>query len=231
MTDTTHYDIGIVGGGPAGCAAALFCARADLETILLVNGRSTLQKCAYVENYLGFPAGVEPTTLLTLAREHVERTGCTVEETTVETVIDDGASFQVHLPEKDIHTDTVVAASWADSDYLSALDVETEPEPDELVQEIITDSEGRTNVDGVWAAGRITGTHHQALVNAGDGARVALNLVNERRPAFYNDWIAPEGYYEQYGRDVPVGVEEVSHEERNKRATRGRTWMHEFFGG
>ena len=57
MTETHHYDVSIVGGGPAGCAAALFCGRAGLETVLVANGRSTLQKCAYVENYLGFPAG------------------------------------------------------------------------------------------------------------------------------------------------------------------------------
>lgn len=29
----------------------------------------------------------------------------------------------------------------------------------------------------------------------GDGARVALNLVGEMVSAFYNDWVAPEGYY------------------------------------
>ena len=73
MTETQRYDVSIVGGGPAGCAAALFCGRAGLETVLVANGRSTLQKCAYVENYLDFPAGIEPRTLLTLARGHVEQ--------------------------------------------------------------------------------------------------------------------------------------------------------------
>ena len=57
-----------------------------------------------------------------------------------------------------------------------------EPTPDGPVQEIVTDGDGRTSVDGIWAAGHITGTHHQALVSAGDGARVALNLVEELVP-------------------------------------------------
>ena len=120
-------------------------------------------------------------------------------------------------------------ASWSDSDFLSTLGIETEQEPDGPVQEIVTDGDGQTSVDGVWAAGRITGTHHQALVSAGDGARVALNLVGELVPEFYNDWVAPAGYYEQYGRSIPVGVEEISHDERTRRAEHGREWLIEFF--
>ena len=57
---STKYDVAIVGGGPAGCSAGVFCSRAGLDTVVVSNGRSTLQKCAFVENYLGFPAGIEP---------------------------------------------------------------------------------------------------------------------------------------------------------------------------
>ena len=57
---TQQCDVAIVGGGPAGCAAGVFCSRAGLDTVVVSNDRSTLQKCAFVENYLGFPAGIEP---------------------------------------------------------------------------------------------------------------------------------------------------------------------------
>lgn len=123
----------------------------------------------------------------------------------------------------------LLAASWSESDYLDEIGVETEQEPDGPVQEIQTDETGETNVDGVYAAGRITGTHHQALVNAGDGARVALNIVNRAVPEFYNDWVAPEGYYASYDREIPVGVEEIDHEERRRRAERGQERMRSFF--
>ena len=229
MTETRRYDVSVVGGGPAGCTAALFCGRPGLETIFVANGRSTLRKCAYVENYLGFPAGIEPRTLLTLAREHVEQSPCTVEDGTVETVTEANGSFRLELDGEEVHADHVLVASWSDSDFLSTLGIETEQEPDGPVQEIVTDGEGRTSVDGIWAAGRITGTYHQALVSAGDGARVALNLVGEMVPAFYNDRVAPEGYYEQHGRSIPVGVEEISHHERTRRAEHGREWPIEFF--
>jgi len=93
-----------------------------------------------------------------------------------------------------------------------------------------TDDRGETSVDSVYAAGRITDTHHQAIVNAGDGARVALEIVRKVDPEFYNDWIAPDGYYERYDREVPAAVEEINHNERRKRAEHANEHMRTFFG-
>ena len=238
MTDeqtptTASFDVAIVGAGPAGCAAGVFCARAGLETVVFENGRSTLRKCAYVENYLGFPEGLTPGDLLELSKAHLAETDADARTGTVESarVIEDGFELTVNEGGNNtrVRATYLLAASWSESDYLDEVGVETEAEPDGPVQEIQTDETGETNVDGVYAAGRITGTHHQALVSAGDGARVALNIVNRAIPEFYNDWVAPEGYYASYDRDVPVGIEEVDHEERRRRAERGRQRMRSFF--
>jgi len=113
--------------------------------------------------------------------------------------------------------------------YLDKIGVETEAEPDDPVQEIQTDETGETSVDATHAAGRISGTYHQAPVNAGNGARVALSILNRAIPEFYNDWVAPEGYYVNYDRDVPIGVEEVTHNRRRRHAERERKRMHPFF--
>jgi len=61
-TDTTDaaafdHDVVVVGGGPAGCAAGVFTARYGLDTMIFDRGRSSIQRCAYLENYLGFPRG------------------------------------------------------------------------------------------------------------------------------------------------------------------------------
>jgi thioredoxin reductase len=227
---STNYDVAIVGGGPAGCSAGVFCSRAGLDTVVVSNGRSTLQKCAFVENYLGFPAGIEPGSLLELLKRHAREAGCTMVEETVATAAVEEEGFVLTLDQESITTERLLAASWSDSDYLEALDVETVSESGcGSVSVVPTDDRGETNVDGIYAAGRITDTHHQAIVNAGDGARVALEIVTTVDPDFYNDWVAPDGYYERYDRDVPVGVEEIGHTERRRRAERANDYMRAFF--
>ena len=57
------YDIAIVGGGPAGCSAAVTAANRSLGTLLLDTGDFglALRKSPLVKNYLGLPerAGAE----------------------------------------------------------------------------------------------------------------------------------------------------------------------------
>ncbi|MCH7660101.1 MAG: FAD-dependent oxidoreductase, partial [Euryarchaeota archaeon] len=56
----TEYDVVIVGGGVAGLSAGIFTARAGLETLIVDQGRSILARNALLENYPGFPIGINP---------------------------------------------------------------------------------------------------------------------------------------------------------------------------
>ncbi|WP_247416811.1 hypothetical protein [Halomarina salina] len=47
-------------------------------------------------------------------------------------------------------------------------------------------------------------------------------------PEFYNDWVVPESYYDQYDREVPVGVGGVGHAERRRRVGRGEDYTSPF---
>jgi thioredoxin reductase (NADPH) len=72
-----HYDLMIIGGGPAGLAAALYAARFRLKTVLIekmiVGGMaSTTYK---IENYPGFPEGVSGLDLSQKMAEQVTRLG------------------------------------------------------------------------------------------------------------------------------------------------------------
>ena len=62
-SELTECDVVVIGGGPAGCAAGIFTARYGLDTVLFDRGRSSIQRCAHLENYLGFPAGIDVETL------------------------------------------------------------------------------------------------------------------------------------------------------------------------
>ncbi|MEF8775940.1 MAG: hypothetical protein V5A43_05500 [Haloarculaceae archaeon] len=44
-----------------------------------------------------------------------------------------------------------------------------------------------TVFDGLYATGRIAGIHHQAVVSAGNGASVALSVVEDSEIPFYHD--------------------------------------------
>lgn len=68
-----RYDCIIIGRGPAGLSAALYCARAGLSTMVLARDDGALAKAAHVENYFaadGAPSGSE---LLSRARAQAAR--------------------------------------------------------------------------------------------------------------------------------------------------------------
>ncbi|MEO8341426.1 MAG: NAD(P)/FAD-dependent oxidoreductase [Nitrospirota bacterium] len=70
-------DVIIIGGGLAGLSAALYLGRSKRQTLLIHSGRSMAKWETDVQNYLGFPDGIEGRELLNrghaqVARFHVE---------------------------------------------------------------------------------------------------------------------------------------------------------------
>jgi thioredoxin reductase (NADPH) len=75
--ESDHYDLVIVGGGPAGLAAAVYGASEGLRTVMVEReapggqaGQSSL-----IENYLGFPAGLSGSDLTRRATDQARRLG------------------------------------------------------------------------------------------------------------------------------------------------------------
>jgi thioredoxin reductase (NADPH) len=60
QAEQTHYDLAIVGGGPAGLAAAVYGASEGLRTVLIEREAPGGQAgtSSRIENYLGFPSGL-----------------------------------------------------------------------------------------------------------------------------------------------------------------------------
>ena len=220
MTDSTNPRVAIVGGGVAGLTAGTFCARNGFDTVVVNHGESILRRNAHLENLPGFPAGINSRTFLDLLETQAGRNGCLFEEGRVRALTESDDEFVLRLEgereESDLIADYVIAASWADTEYLEGLDgVGLTARGSKTYVDV--DDYSRTGVDGVYAAGRIAEKPHQAVVAAGHGAEVALTLIDDSDVPFYHDWVAPEGYFTERGRDVPPGIEEIDDDERRRR--------------
>lgn len=206
--------VAVVGGGPAGLTAAIYTARAGLETTVFDDGESILARNAHLENMPGFPAGVNARTFLKATREQAADAGVEFREERVEHVADAEDGFRVH-GEETYDADFVVAASWPDSSYLDDFELERIQRGSKTMLSV--DEFGRTDVDGVYAAGRIARQYHQAVVAAGHGATVGLTIVEDSEEPYYHDWVTPDRYFTGRGRDLPPGCEEIGEAERQRR--------------
>jgi thioredoxin reductase len=235
---TDAWDVVVVGDGPAGLTAATFAARHGLSTLFVGTGESILRRNAHLANFPGFPAGVDARLLLDAMHDQAERSGAErraaevtgVVRTTGDPETDGPAGVQGFVVETvdgdRFATRYVVAATKNAVDYLAGLEVEL---VDHGKTFVATDESGRTSVPGLYAAGRLAGKPHQAVVAAGHGAEVAVTLLEDDETPFYHDWVTPEGYFTGRGRDVPPGCEEIPESEWRARERESRETMRRYF--
>jgi thioredoxin reductase (NADPH) len=251
-TGLPEPDVLVVGSGVAGLTAAVFTARAGLDTLVVDStgrspagratgaddGESILRRNAHLENVPGFPAGVNARRFLDLLTEQAEASGAAFFEGHVTGLEpgDGGHAVRVQRPggaadpaseELVLTAPTVVAASWSDGSYLEDTSVALLERGSKTY--VDTDDCGRTAVEGVYAAGRLAAKAHQTVVCAGHGAEVGLAVLEDSEVPFYHDWVVPEGYFTERGREVPPGCEEISAEEWETRARAARERMREAF--
>ncbi len=96
---TDHYDLVIVGGGPAGLAAAVYGASEGLRTIMVEAEATGGQagQSSRIENYLGFPNGLSGSELAQRATTQARRLGAEL------LTVSDAVALRSRVP----------AASWS----------------------------------------------------------------------------------------------------------------------
>ncbi|MCV7168948.1 FAD-dependent oxidoreductase [Mycobacterium sp. CPCC 205372] len=110
------YDLAVIGGGPAGLAAAVYGASEGLRTVLIERSSTGGQagRSSKIENYLGFENGVSGANLTTTARRQAERFGAeviTTQEAGRLEVNGIGAAHSIRLPDSTIGARAVILAT------------------------------------------------------------------------------------------------------------------------
>jgi len=111
----------VLGSGPAGLAAALYAARAELAPVVLtgltLGGQAALTYT--IENYPGFPDGVGGAELGELFQKQAERFGATVEFDIANTVDLSQKPFQIETDNGQFLADSLVIATGASPNHLN----------------------------------------------------------------------------------------------------------------
>ncbi len=88
-------DVIILGCGPAGISAALYTARAGLDTLVLGRAGGSLTKAGKIENYFGFPEPVSGGELLANGAAQARRVGAHLVEDEAVGILLQGGEFAV----------------------------------------------------------------------------------------------------------------------------------------
>jgi thioredoxin reductase (NADPH) len=128
MPGPEHIKVAIIGGGPAGCTAAIYAGRANLAPVMFEGGGLLVEPVTApggqltitteVENYPGFPAGIPGPKLMELMRAQAARSGARVVTTDVTSIDCSARPFRIASGEGDFFSEAVIVATGASAKWL-----------------------------------------------------------------------------------------------------------------
>lgn len=167
MVEQLEYDIIVVGGGPAGFTAGIYGARAN-HSVLILEGMQPggqLTTTTEVENFPGFPQGVDGTMLVSQMRDQAVRFGAVDKFESVSSIDMNSYPYKVVSGETTYLAKAVILATGASARYLGL------------------ENENRLKGRGVSACATCDGFFFKdkvlAVVGGGDSAMEEANFLTK----------------------------------------------------
>jgi thioredoxin reductase (NADPH) len=115
-----QFDVIIVGSGPAGLTAAIYTTRAALKTLVIAGEKwgGQLMLTSVVENFPGFPEGIEGPQLMANMRAQAEHHGATIKNINFTEGDFSKRPFVVKSGEEVFTSKSIILASGADARWL-----------------------------------------------------------------------------------------------------------------
>ncbi len=114
--DEKIRDVVMIGAGPSSLAAAVYTTREDIDTVIyekaIIGGLAAITD--KVDNYPGFPDGIEGMKLADQLQKQAERFGAQIELGDVSAIRDEGDIKVVVVDGKDVKARTVLIATGSD---------------------------------------------------------------------------------------------------------------------
>ncbi len=109
------HEVVILGAGPAGLTAAIYAARANLAPVVVegLNAGGQLMTTTDVENYPGFPDGIQGPEMIELFKKQAARFGATFVLGDARSIDLSSRPFTIGTDDGDLHARAVIVATGA----------------------------------------------------------------------------------------------------------------------
>lgn len=180
------YDIAIIGAGPSGASAALFAAKAGKKT-LLIDSDQSITKRAWIENHYGV-SEISGPDLIDVGKKQAAKFGAELVQSKVTGLAKSEGGVTLSTAEGSYEAKHVILATGVLVDLAEGAGLLTKPGTEPRIKTVYdVDAAGKTNIEGIWAAGTAAGVSVHTIITAGDGARVAINVISELNGERYVD--------------------------------------------
>jgi thioredoxin reductase (NADPH) len=180
------YDIIVIGAGPAGASAALFAAKAGKKTLMIDNDQS-ITKRAWIENHYGLMEVTGPD-LVETGKKQAVKFGAELVQGKATAISKSAEGFSVATETDSYEGKYVILATGVLTDLAEQTGLATKAGTEPRIKTVYdVTPEGKTNIGGIWAAGTAAGVSVHTIITAGDGAKVAINVISELNGERYVD--------------------------------------------